>query len=129
MFSPKYRLFIPPESFPDDPYIPRVVEESGIAQGGFPKFLSGVSDHCREARHERRQEFWAKADAEQNRFFNHERYIPLVIQESVFGRVQSAENQLKKRALYYTNTMPFFLVDLSAAFNPAKKPILESRTV
>jgi hypothetical protein len=55
--------------------------------------------------------------------------IPFVIQQSVLGRVQSVENQLKKMALYYTNTMPFFLIDLSTAFNPAQKPILESRAV
>jgi predicted aspartyl protease len=55
--------------------------------------------------------------------------IPFVIQQSVLGRVQSVENQLKKMALYYTNTMPLFLIDLSTAFNPAQKPILESRAV
>ena len=50
-------------------------EESEFWQGGSPKFLFGASDHCREARREREQEFWGKADAAKNRFFRLFEYI------------------------------------------------------
>ena len=53
-----------------------------------------------------------------------EKLIPFVIQESAFGRVQSALNQLKKRGQYYTNTAPFFLIDLRQLSIPSKSRFL-----
>ena len=54
--------------------IPKLLEESGIWQGGASKSWFGASDHCRVARREWKSRFWGKADAAKNRFFRLFRY-------------------------------------------------------
>ncbi|HSX38556.1 MAG TPA: methyltransferase domain-containing protein [Chlamydiales bacterium] len=53
-----------------------------------------------------------------------DKYIPKMIQESTFGRVQSAENRFLKRGLVLKNTTPFSRIDFRQLSIPPKGQLL-----
>lgn len=55
--------------------IPKLLEESGIWQGGSPSFLFRASDIVHRQGTSAGRKTWSKADAAKNRFFRLFRYI------------------------------------------------------
>jgi len=53
----------------------KMIQKLGIRQGGSPEFLFGASWPCREARREREQKLWGKADAAENQLLNHLEHV------------------------------------------------------